>query len=240
MTHRRALAIGAVAWIAVMAATSHGTAAEPTAKIVHMAALERDPGATPTTDATSGAVHLIGTPPVHFQTTRRIPCAVGQNFGFTVELQGLQPGRQYTLHDVTRHPQIMQPSGQILKKSTSDQIFTAWSGRTIRGGVGALRPATNTSSFQDAGRYRSRSTTSHRWKWPSTSSAAMPPTNRKQSSRSGRWPAVGLHCVILSVIHSADTVQVNRARHEFESFRRTSRHIKCGQNQLQDNRHARA
>lgn len=82
-------------------------------------------GAVPTTDESSGSVKLLGTPAVHVRTTHKVPCRVGETFGFTVDLHGLKPGQEYVLHTVTKHPSIVQPDGRTLKKSTSQQVVTA-------------------------------------------------------------------------------------------------------------------
>jgi hypothetical protein len=123
---RRMSRVLVIAWIALLVATTRSSAAEPTAKIIQYGRYSTAPlGAVPTEQEVSGGVFIQGTVPMHFRTTRRIPCAIGEDFGFTVALSGLEPGREYKISQVSLHPPIKQPDGRVLKKSSSEQTVTA-------------------------------------------------------------------------------------------------------------------
>ena len=93
-------------------------AADPTAEVVEFGRYKcKIEALAPTAEATSGAVLVESTDEVHLEATRKIPCNVGESFGFRLRFKNLPVNRAYVLREVTTHPPITQPDGKVLTES---------------------------------------------------------------------------------------------------------------------------
>ena len=72
---------------------------------------------SPTEQETSGAATVQADAVTHIETTKRIPCKIGEVFGFRVEYANLPKGRDYELRTEVFHPAIKQPNGEVLSRS---------------------------------------------------------------------------------------------------------------------------
>jgi uncharacterized protein (TIGR03067 family) len=99
---------------------SFGTGKEPSARIVEYGRYRTsDPIPKPAKD-TSGSVTIETGSVRHLATTKKVPCKVGESFGFRLEFANLPKGVNYTVRSEMHHPPIKQPGGTVLKKSVSE------------------------------------------------------------------------------------------------------------------------
>lgn len=66
---------------------------------------------------TSGGIGLLSADHEHIETTRTIPCRLGETWGFTFELHDLPEAVAYHYRSEMRHPPIEQPDGIVLTNS---------------------------------------------------------------------------------------------------------------------------
>ena len=97
---------------------------EPTAEVVEFGRYKcRITGVTSTTKVTSGSVVIQSTDVVHLEATQKIPCRVGESFGFKVSFKHLPRTPAYVVRTVTDHPPITQPNGVVLKQSHHEETL---------------------------------------------------------------------------------------------------------------------
>ncbi len=65
----------------------------------------------------SGDCAILSTDQQHIETTGRIPCRIGEKWGFTFELRNLPTNRTVKYRSEMHHPPILQPDGEVLHKS---------------------------------------------------------------------------------------------------------------------------
>jgi hypothetical protein len=112
-----------VAILGVLRAASPAAvfADEPTAEVVEFGRYKcRIMAVTSATEATSGSVVVESTDEVHLEATRKIPCRVGESFGYRVRFKNLPRNRAYVLREVTDHPPITQPNGVVISQSVTE------------------------------------------------------------------------------------------------------------------------
>ena len=76
-------------------------------------------------EKTSGGINLEGTDLRHIETTKTIPCRVGEIWGFAADLHNLPKDRDFTVRSETLHPAIKQPDGSVLTKSVGENKYKA-------------------------------------------------------------------------------------------------------------------
>jgi hypothetical protein len=75
-------------------------------------------------DNASGGVKVISSNIVNIETTKNIPCRIGERFGFTAKYLNLPADRKVTIKKIVTHPPIKQSNGTILEKSFSEIIVS--------------------------------------------------------------------------------------------------------------------
>jgi hypothetical protein len=66
---------------------------------------------------TSGGTILLSTGAHHIETTKTIPCRIGENWGFYFQLHNLPQDRAFAYRSEMLHPPIRQPDGSMLTKT---------------------------------------------------------------------------------------------------------------------------
>jgi len=61
----------------------------------------------------------------HIETTKVIPCRIGERWGFRARLRNLPQDRPFKYRCEVHHPPIKQPDGRTLTKSVEKRIFRA-------------------------------------------------------------------------------------------------------------------
>ena len=65
-------------------------------------------------DGASGGVALLSTGHRHIETTRIIPCRIGENWGFSFRFLNWPAERTVVYRSVMHHPPVRQPNGSVL------------------------------------------------------------------------------------------------------------------------------
>jgi hypothetical protein len=104
-----------VAFGVLLAVSANATGQEPIAKITEYGRYKGTVKSLEPADGTSGGVIVVdNNDGVHVETTLKIPCKVGEMFGYRLQFSNLPKNRDYILRDVVEHPPIRQPDGKIL------------------------------------------------------------------------------------------------------------------------------
>src|SRR5262249_44490458 len=61
----------------------------------------------------------------HLETTKTVPCKVGECWGLRLEYANLPKGRDYELRLETEHPEIKQPDGKVLARAVEKVTIKA-------------------------------------------------------------------------------------------------------------------
>jgi hypothetical protein len=92
----------------------------PTAKIVEYGRYRAEWESIAPAPNVSGGVEVRTGKPRHIETTKVIPARVGEYFGFRVEFQNVPKNLKLVVKDVMTHPEILQPSGKIVKEAVRE------------------------------------------------------------------------------------------------------------------------
>jgi hypothetical protein len=108
-------------------ANQEATTQRPSAKIIEYGRYRVTVVSLTPVEGASGGVNVNWKNPELIETTRKIPCSVGESWGYRVRWRNLPTRRSYEFRTEITHPPINQPDGSIVEKD----VFKA----TVKAGV---------------------------------------------------------------------------------------------------------
>ena len=89
---------------------------EPSAEIIEYGRYKVTVASLTPAEGASGNVSVKSKNPELIETTRKIPCRIGESWGYRVRWHNLPTTRSYELRTEMIHPPIKQPDGSIVEK----------------------------------------------------------------------------------------------------------------------------
>lgn len=121
----RAVKSTALIGLVILCGVVRCVAAEPAATIIDYGRYASTVTGLKPKEGVSGSVEVAAKDFKLVETTKKIPCKVGEAFGFRCRLSGLPQNQAFTLRTEMHHPPIKQPGGETLTKSVSSVTYRA-------------------------------------------------------------------------------------------------------------------